>query len=120
MKQDKWFKLYPNSSAASNLSIAGGAVKLLSILFLIAAVLTTLALAMSGVRLTLAAGLGTALIFLMDELDDMVFTAFQLWGLVVACRYVACVLQGKADLLGHSTPVPQAQPAPQPEQDVTT
>ena len=38
-KKQPWFELYPDSDAASRLSIAGGAVKLLSILVLVAAVL---------------------------------------------------------------------------------
>ena len=103
MKQRRaWFQLYPGSSAASNLSIAGGAVKLLSVLLVIAALLCTSALALSGLRVTLAGGPGTAFIFLMDELDDEVFTAFLLWGAVAACRYAASVLQGKAELLAQS------------------
>ena len=50
----------------------------------------------------------------MDELDDELLAAFFLWGLVIACRYTACVLQAKAQLLVQ--PVPPAQqtpPAPQ-------
>ena len=112
MKREKNFTLYPDSAAASNLSIAGGAVRLVSVLLLVAAVLTTLALAAAGVRVTLAAGLSSALIFVMDELDDLVFSAFLLWGLVAACRYVASVLQSKAELLSRQSPA-QPQPAPQ-------
>lgn len=100
-KEQKWFHLYHGNSAASNLSIAGGAVKLLSVLFLIAAILCTLALVLSGLRVTMAGGPGTAFIFLMDELDDELFTAFLLWGAVAACRYTASVLQGKAELMAQ-------------------
>ena len=102
MKQKQsWFQLYPESSRASNLSIAGGAVKLLSILLLVAAIPATLAILLVVLRMTAAAGAGTALIFLMDEMDEGVFLAFFLWGAVLVCRYAACVLQSKAELLAR-------------------
>ena len=44
---------------------------------------------------------GTALIFLLDELGEGVFLAFFLWGAVLVCRYAACVLQSKAELLAR-------------------
>ena len=100
-KKQKLFQLYAGNSRASNLSVAGGAVKLLSILLIIAAILCTLALLISGLRITMAGGLGTALVFLIDELDDELFTALFLWGLVVTCRYIACVLQEKARMLAQ-------------------
>ena len=81
MKQKQsWFQLYPESNRASNLSIAGGAVRLLSLLLLIAAIGATLVLLLAGARLTAAAGVGTALIFLLDELGEGMFLAFFLWG----------------------------------------
>ena len=68
MKQKQsWFQLYPESNRASNLSIAGGAVRLLSLLLLIAAIGATLVLLLAGARLTAAAGVGTALIFLLGS-----------------------------------------------------
>lgn len=100
MKKDqKLFRLYADHPHASNLSIAGGAAKLLSVFLMVAAIPCTLALLLSAFRITMAGGFGTALIFLMDELDDELVMAFFLWGTVVACRYVASVLQEKADLL---------------------
>lgn len=108
-KKQKWFTLYEESAAASNLSIAGGAVKLVSLLLMIAAVPCTLALLLAAARLTMAGGLGTALIFVMDELDDLVFSAFFLWGCAAACWYAASVLQEKARLRARS-----ANPAPAP------
>ena len=102
MKQKQsWFQLYPESNRASNLSIAGGAVRLLSLLLLIAAIGATLVLLLAGARLTAAAGVGSALIFLLDELGEGVFLAFFLWGAVLVCRYAACVLQSKAELLAR-------------------
>ena len=93
MKQKQsWFQLYPESNRASNLSIAGGAVRLLSLLLLIAAIGATLVLLLAGARLTAAAGVGTALIFLLDELGEGVFLAF---------FHAACVLQSKAELLAR-------------------
>ena len=111
-REQKWFQLYAGHPTASNLSIAGGAVKLFSLFLLIAAVLSTLALLLVGLRLTMAGGPGTALIFLMDEMDDEVFTAFFLWGAVAALRYIACVLQSKAELLVRpQEPAPAAHTA---------
>ena len=41
MKQKQsWFQLYPESNRASNLSIAGGAVRLLSLLLLLSMLLS--------------------------------------------------------------------------------
>ena len=98
-KGQKWFKLYAEQPKASNLSIAGGAVKLLSYFLMAAALLFTLAVVLVGFRIAMAGGIGTAFIFLMDELEDQIFGAFLLWGMVAACRYVSSVLQEKADLL---------------------
>ena len=119
-REQKWFQLYAGHPTASNLSIAGGAVKLFSLFLLIAAVLSTLALLLAGLRLTMAGGPGTALIFLMDEMDDEVFTAFFLWGAVAALRYIACVLQSKAELLARPRSLlprpipPQRRPSSRP------
>lgn len=100
-KEQKLFQLYPDQPHASNLSIAAGAAKLLSVFLMVAAIPCTLALFLSAFRITMAGGLGTALIFIMDELDDELVMAFLLWGAVIACRYVASVLQEKANLLGQ-------------------
>ena len=101
-KKQKWFTLYEESAAASNLSIAGGAVKLAALLLMIAAIPCTLALLLAAARLTMASG--------MDELDDLVFSAFLLWGGAAACRYAASVLQEKARLRARSAD-PAAPPA---------
>ena len=101
-REQKWFQLYAGHPTASNLSIAGGAVKLFSLFLLIAAVLSTLALLLAGLRLTMAGGPGTALIFLMDEMDDLLLAAFFLWSGVAVCRYAACVLQSKAALYAQN------------------
>ena len=87
-KERTLYQLYAGHDRGSALSVAGGAFRLLSLL-LIAAALYTLALLLSGFRVTLAGGLGTAFLFLMDELDDELLAAFFLWGLVIACRYTA-------------------------------
>ena len=116
-KERTLFQLYAGHDRASALSVAGGAFRLLSLLLIAAAALYTMALLLSGFRVTLAGGLGTAFLFLMDELDDELLAAFFLWGLVIACRYTACVLQAKARLLVQPVPpaqqTPPAPPAPQ-------
>lgn len=118
----KWFRLYADQPKASNLSIAGGALRLLSIFLMAAAIPCTLALLLSGFRITMAGGVGTALIFLMDELDDELMMAFFLWGMAAAGRYAASVLQEKAELLAGPEPSEDAavrplEVVPLPEQE---
>ena len=81
-----------------------------ALLLMIAAIPCTLALLLAAARLTMASGMSTALIFVMDELDDLVFSAFLLWGGAAACRYAASVLQEKARLRARSAD-PAAPPA---------
>ena len=121
MKKHPWFQLYPDHPSASRLSVIGGGVKLLSLFVLAAAILYTPALLLAGFRIVAAGGLGTAFLFLMDELDDELLAAFFLWGLVIACRYTACVLQAKALLLVQPGQPEPREPSPadtQPSQDV--
>ena len=108
----KWFRLYADHPKASNLSIAGGALRLLAIFLMAAAIPCTLALLLSGFRITMAGGVGTALILLMDELDDELLMAFFLWGMAAASRYAASVLQEKAELLVGPEPSEAAAATP--------
>lgn len=120
MKEKRqWFHLYPESTLASNLSIASGGVKLFSILLLVLAVPATLAVVSVGFRILMASNWGSALFFMMDELDEEIFMVFFLWCLFFACRYVASVLQGKAELTvarqpQMASPAPVAAEAPMP------
>ncbi len=108
-KRFQWFTLYPGHPKASNLSILSGGVKLVSLLLLIGAALASLAVLAVGVRLALVGGLGTALSFLLGELDEELFLAFFLWCAVAVCRYLAAVLSAKAALLaGESAPAQEA------------
>ena len=76
-KEHRWFTVYPGSPKATNLAMAGGGAKLLSILIAVAAIPVTLALLATGIRLTMAGGgLSAALMFLVDEADDEMATAF--------------------------------------------
>ena len=97
-KKQPWFELYPDSDAASRLSIAGGAVKLLSILVLVAAVLYSLTV----LWMLLRVGPGGILHHMMDDWDEGFLPLFVLGGLFAACRYAASVLQAKASLLARS------------------
>jgi len=97
-KKQPWFQLYPDSDAASRLSVAGGAVKLLSILVLVAASLYSLA----ALWLLFRVGLGGVLHYMLDDWDEGFLPLFVLWGLFAACRYAASVLQAKAGLLARS------------------
>lgn len=106
-KRKPLFQLYADSNRASNLSIAGGAVRVFSILILAAAVLCTLVLLLPGFRIASVGGIGTGLLFIMDELTGIVVGAFLLWAVFAGCRYTAKVLQAKADLIA---PMPEVAP----------
>lgn len=101
-KKGPLFQLYPDSDAASRLSVAGGGVKLLSTLVLVAAILYSAAALWVALRVTMAWGLGGAMHHLLDDAEEGLFGLFVLWGLFAACRYAASVLQAKAQLLAQS------------------
>lgn len=82
-----WFQTYEENPTATNLSMAGGGARLLSILLLIAAIPCTVAVLMAVARVSMVGSVGTALIFLMDEMDDLLLAAFFLWSGVAVCRY---------------------------------
>ena len=101
-KKGPSFHLYPENDAASRLSVAGGGVKLLSTLVLVAAILYSAAALWVILRVTMAWGMGGALHHLLDDADEGLFGLFVLWGLFAACRYAASVLQAKAKMLAQS------------------
>ena len=101
-KKGPSFHLYPENDAASRLSVAGGGVKLLSTLVLVAAILYSAAALWVILRVTMAWGMGGALHHLLDDAEEGLFGLFVLWGLFAACRYAASVLQAKAKMLAQS------------------
>ena len=108
MKKHKWFDVYPDNPRATNLSIAGGGVRLLSILLLVAAIPVSLAVLATVVRIAMVGGgISAALMFLVGELEEELAMAFFLWAAVVVCRFAASVLDSKAGLMA----APEA-PAP--------
>lgn len=113
-RDHSWFTLYETHPKATNLSMAGGGVKLLSLLLLIAAIPCTLALLLAAGRIGAVSSAGTALIYLMDEMDELLLGTFFLWAAVVVCRYAACVLQSKAKLLAAAQPAPVQEEGPAP------
>ena len=117
-KESRWFQLYADNPTASNLSVAGGAAKLLSILLLIAAIPCTLLVLLAAVRAASFGGIGSSLWFLLDEFDEELLAAFFLWAATFVCRYVSAVLRSRAQLLAQAG-APQAPAAPA-EQDVST
>lgn len=96
------FHLDPENSRASRLSIAGGALKLLSLLMLAAAVLGTLALLAAVIQLTVSAGFAMALHLLLDELEELPALLFLLWVFFAACWFAAGVLHAKSGLLSQA------------------
>ena len=101
-KKKSWFDVYPNNALATNLSIAGGGLKLISILLLIAPIPFTLAAVLAFIRLISVSGAITAIIFMLDEFDEMIFAVFVLWSAVFVLRYISCVLFAKAQIIGNS------------------
>ena len=102
-KRSSLFEVYPNNSLATNLSIAGGGLKIISILLLIAAIPATLAVILASVRLISASGVVTALIFMLDEFDEMLFIVFLLWSAFIIFRYISYILHAKAALINSKT-----------------
>ena len=71
MKQKKsWFEIYPDNRQATNLSIAGGAARLLAILLAIPGALLALGLLAAACHALLRAGPGWAVLYLLDEMDE--------------------------------------------------
>lgn len=95
-KKGPSFHLYPENDAASRLSVAGGGVKLLSTLVLVAAILYSAGRAVGDPPGDHVLGMGGALHHLLDDAEEGLFGLFVLWGLFAACRYAASVLQAKA------------------------
>ena len=96
------YQTYPDSPRATNLSMAGGAVRLVSILCLIAAVPFAIAVITVMVRLTGAAGFSVALMYALDELDEVLFASFLFLCAAVAGWFVSMVLRSKAQLLAFA------------------
>lgn len=97
-KKRGWFEIYPQDSRATNLSIAGGAARLLAVLLTIAAVFFLLALAAEGFHFTRSGGHGNVLLYLLDEADDELGMAFILACGAAVCGYTAHALRRKADM----------------------
>lgn len=120
MKRQSWFHLYPDHPTASRLSIIGGGVRLASIFLLVVAILYTLVLGYAVLRILLASGFDATIFFLMEDLGEMVFGAFFLWGAFAVCRFAISVLYAKAELLAHTAQLQQDAQAAHPAQTVHT
>ena len=107
-KTNSWFTLYPQNPQASNLSIAGGAVRLVTLLLLVGAVLGTLGILLAGLRPLQYMG-GNAVWYLLDEMDDELLTVCLLWVGTILCGYAARVLRSKAELLAAQEQLPPAE-----------
>lgn len=88
--------LYADNPKASNVSIAGGAVKLLSVLLLIGAVPATAVTALAAVRLS---SWVPSVWFVLEELEDGLGAVLILWAAFVFCRYAAEMMARKARLM---------------------
>ena len=101
---DKLVVIDAKNSKATNLSIAAGALKLLSILLVIGAILLTLGIFFIGLRPVAAMGLARTIWYLLEELDGAL-----LWCASILCAFVSSVLRAKAmammsDSLTDSSP----------------
>ena len=103
MKQKKsWFEIYPDNRQATNLSIAGGAARLLAILLAIPGALLALGLLAAACHALLRAGPGWAVLYLLDEMDEELAETFFLLAASAVCFYGAHALHSKARLLGEA------------------
>ncbi|MBQ3076413.1 MAG: hypothetical protein IJC43_01005 [Clostridia bacterium] len=94
----KAYDLYPNSPAATNLSMLGGGARLLALILLAGAVLGTLALVLISSR---PLNGGMSLLWLIDELDDELLFVLALWCGSAICGYISRALRSKAEMLGE-------------------
>lgn len=106
---DKLVVIDAKNSKATNLSIAAGALKLLSILLVIGAILLTLGIFFIGLRPVAAMGLAQTIWYLLEELDGALLCCFILWCASILCAFVSSVLRAKAmammsDSLTDSSP----------------
>lgn len=93
------FEIYPHNFQATNLSIAGGAAHLVTILLLIAAAFVIAAILMTGVRYASYGQHGNVLLHLIDEMDDELEMLFVLAGAAAMCGYAARALKRKAEMM---------------------
>lgn len=98
MGKNPWFAVYPDDKKATHFSMAGGGARLLALLLTAAAALATIALFFMGFRMVSEFGAGTALFFLLDEMDEMLLMVFMMWSGVVVLRYLAHVFSAKAEM----------------------
>lgn len=98
-KAKNLFEIYPNNSQATNLSIAGGAARLLSILLLVAAAFLFLMVLLEGFRFASFGMYGNTLFYLLEEMDDELGMLFFSVAGAMLCGYASHVLRRKAEVL---------------------
>lgn len=100
MKQNRsWFEVYPHSRQATDLSMVGGAVRLLAILLAIPGALFALGLLAAAGHVLFREGFSWMVWHMLDEMDEEIFQTFFLLAGSAICFYGAHVLRSKASLL---------------------
>lgn len=102
MRGHRLFEIFPQHTKATNLSILGGGLKLMTILLCAPAILGTIALIVFGVQAYMTFGMRSVLFLLLEEGEEMIPLLFVLWVGVALCGYFAHALKAKAAQLGET------------------
>lgn len=102
MREHRLFEIFPQQAKATNLSILGGGLKLMTILLCVPAVLGTIALIVFGAQAYMAFGMRNVIFLLLEEGEEIIPLLLALWGGVAICGYFAHALKAKAAQLGEA------------------
>lgn len=101
-------KIYPNSQHATNLSLAGSGIKLLSWLAIVLAVILTVFIFICFTPYIKTVGMSFGIIKFVDEFEDIILVAIILWCTGIIFRFISEALNIKAEFIGsnqHSTTI---------------
>ena len=93
---DKLVIIDAKNNKATNLSIAAGALKLLSFLLALGAALLTLGILLVGLRPVASGSLPMVIWYLLEELDEALLACFFFWCATVLCGFASSVLRAKS------------------------
>lgn len=109
-KERNWYENYPGCPKATNLSMAGGAARILAILMGVGAALTLVLLLAVGLGLMSGGRGGLPLLWLLDEMDDEVGMLLALMVGAVLCAIASGMLRGRArDMAVEGRPASEAK-----------
>ena len=101
---DKLVVIDAKNNKATNLSIAAGALKLLSFLLALGAALLTLGILLVGLRPVASGSLPMVIWYLLEELDEALLACFFFWCATVLCGFASSVLRAKSRAMMSDAP----------------